>query len=127
MLKHLKKSRTSAYYLVGCQTVLTLLVSLGFYLSGHFDTAYGALLGGAVAIIPNVVFASLVFQFSGATRAQKIANQFYKAEALKWVLTFGLFAVIITCLKPAPVPFFIMYIITTMVIWLSPLFFKSSS
>jgi ATP synthase protein I len=125
MLKQqLHKTRASAYYLVGSQAVLTLCITAGFGLFGFSEAAYAALLGGMVSVVPNFCFASRVFQFSGATRARQVVNQFYKGEALKWLLTFGLFAVIIPLLKPAPLPFFITYIVVTMMVWLSCFFFK---
>jgi ATP synthase protein I len=128
MLKQrLSKTRTSAYLLVGTQAVLTLLVTAGLGLFGLFETAYATLLGGIVCVVPNLAFASRVFLFSGATRAKQVMNQFYKAEGLKWLLTFGLFAVIIPVLKPAALPFFVMYIVATMVIWLSPFFFRQAA
>jgi ATP synthase protein I len=125
MLKQqLSNSRASAYFLVGAQAILTLLVSAGFGLFGFSETAYATLLGGSVCVLANLSFASRVFRFSGATRAKQVMNQFYKAEAVKWLLTFGLFAVIIQLLKPAPLAFFVMYIMATMVVWLSPYFFR---
>ena len=125
MLKQqLSNSRASAYFLVGSQALLTLWVSGGFGLFGFPETAYATLLGGSVCVLANLSFAGRVFLFSGATRAKQVMNQFYMAEAAKWLLTFGLFAVIIPLLKPEPLPFFAMYIAATMVIWISPYFFK---
>ncbi|MFU8798290.1 MAG: ATP synthase subunit I [Gammaproteobacteria bacterium] len=117
----------SAYLLVGCQALLTLSVTAGFGLWGAWEVAYATFLGGMVCVIPQLVFAYSAFRFSGATRAKKIMNQFYRAEAFKWLLTFGLFAVIIPVLKPAALPFFLMYIAALMVFWLTPLIFKSVS
>ena len=128
MLKQqFSKTQASAYFFVGTQAVLTLFVTAGFGLFGLPETAYATFLGGLVCVLANLSVASRVFRFSGATRAKQIMNQFYKAEASKWLLTFILFAVIIPLLKPAALPFFVMYIGATMVIWFSPLFFKQPS
>jgi ATP synthase protein I len=64
------------------------------------ELAYSALLGGLIAVIPNIYFASLAFRFSGARAASNVTRSVYRGELRKFVLTAVLFASVFALVKP---------------------------
>lgn len=57
-------------------------------------TAYSALLGGLVCLLPNCYFAYRAFKFQGARAARHIIRSFYAGEAGKLMLTAVLFGLV---------------------------------
>ena len=86
--------------------------------------AISAGLGGLVSIVPNAYFARKLFQYQGARAARQIVNNFYKGEAMKLLLTVALFAMVFKWFNIVPWVFFVVYIVTQMVFWFSPLIFN---
>lgn len=82
------------YQAVGC-----LVVSLTGLLWGVV-TAYSALLGGLVCLVPNCYFAYRAFKFQGARAAQHIVRSFYAGEAGKIIITALLFALVFSRVSP---------------------------
>lgn len=87
---------------------------LGLIVSGLFwfrtsHEAFSALWGGLVAILPELVFAVILFRHRGARAARKIVNSFYLGEGVKIVFSVGLFALVFGCFQVEPVVFFISY------------------
>ncbi len=89
------------------------------------NAGLSALLGGLVSIIPNIVFAKLLFHHQGARAAKKIVTSFYKGEALKIVITMTLFAAVFKLTTVTPVIFFVVYILVQTGFWFAPLFFAN--
>lgn len=83
-------------------------------------TALSALLGGLVAVVPNIYFGYRVFKYQGARRARDIVNSFYKAEAIKVFVSMFLFAVVFVSYKVNALAFFSAYIVLLMTQWLTP-------
>ncbi|MCK2185008.1 ATP synthase subunit I [Halomonas getboli] len=83
--------------------------------------ALSAVLGGAVAFLPNAFFAWRVFQYQGARHTRNIVNGFYRAEAGKFGLTAALFTLVFIAVPPSnPAFFFGAYVVTLFVHWLGP-------
>ncbi len=81
---------------------------------------YSALLGGLVCWIPNSYFAVRTFRYRGARAAREIMTAVYRAEAIKLVMTAGLFFAVFYFVKPLhPISLFIAFISTQTVSWLA--------
>ena len=86
-------------------TVQLLVLLFGFValLSVVSITAYSALFGGLIAIVPNAYFSYCAFRFSGARAAGAVAQSFYFGEMAKFLLTTGLFAGVFVLVTPIDV------------------------
>ena len=74
------------------QTIIVIVVSvIGFCLHSA-AVAQSAVVGGAVAIVPQSLFGFLVFRKRGARNASLIARNFFVGEGLKLMMTSILFA-----------------------------------
>jgi len=102
------------------QLGITIILALLFALVMSLNAACSALLGGLVCIIPNAYFASKLFQFHGARAAKQIVNSFYKAEALKIIVSIILFTAVFVLCRITPLAFFASYIIVMMTHWFAP-------
>ena len=105
--------------------ITILLASTVLMLSGT-RAALSAVLGGVVSIVPNVLFAQILFRHQGARAARKIVNSFYKGEALKLLLTISMFGLVFKYFIITPPVFFLAYIIAQMAFWLAPIIFANS-
>lgn len=121
-----RRGRTAAYKLVLVQVTVAVLTAIVFSTVWELYTGLAALAGGMVAAIPNFVFATLAFSKSGASQADKILKSFYWGEAVKLLLTIVFFSLIFSQLKLAFMPVFVGYLVTLMVHWTAPLYFKQS-
>lgn len=119
------KGQRGAVLLLACQMGLTIIFSIVLAVIFGQLYALSAFLGGMVCIIPNGYFAWNVFRFNGAKAAKKIANSFYKGEAIKFFLTVVLFTLVFKWFDIAPLAFFMTYIMGCLVYWLSPLIFNN--
>lgn len=72
------------------QVLMATLVASGFLLMGAWKSALSALLGGLVALIPNLYFAYRLHLVRHAG-ARKVVNAFYSGETIKLALTAALF------------------------------------
>ena len=73
------------------QTALTVLagtVALGI---GGLVAGYSAVLGGLVCVIPSAFSGARMMAVSQSGNPRKMLNAAYVGEAVKWLLTFGLF------------------------------------
>lgn len=92
-----------------------------------FDTVAGgsALLGGAICVIPNGIFAFLALRHAGARAARRIANAFYMGEAIKLLLTALLFAIVLAWLPVNASAVLLSFIVCMQGQWLAPVFFRA--
>ncbi|WGS86073.1 ATP synthase subunit I [Methylomonas sp. UP202] len=72
------------------QVLMAALVASGFLLMGAWKSALSALLGGLVALIPNLYFAYRLHLVRHGG-ARKVVNAFYSGETIKLALTAALF------------------------------------
>ena len=84
------------------------------------------ILGGLVSIVPNALFARILFKHQGAQVAKQIVKGFYKGEAAKLLLTILMFGLVFSCFKIYPLVFFTVYILVQMLIWFAPLLFNNN-
>ena len=118
MNKGLNKHSIIRFWLV--QLGLVLLLAMFCAVKYNYNSAYSALLGGLVCIIPNALFALKLFKYHGARAARQIVNNFYKGEALKIVLSIILFTTVFIFCKITPLAFFVSYVLVLMTHWLAP-------
>ncbi|WP_346776934.1 ATP synthase subunit I [Thalassotalea sp. G2M2-11] len=103
-----------------CIAVITF--TLITYFIWGLSHAYSTLVGGAVAIVPNVVFAYKAFKYAGARAAKQVMNSFFSGVKLKLGLTALLFALAFKFLVLLPVPFFVGFCLVVVMPLLTPLF-----
>ncbi len=119
------RGRSTAYKLIGMQTIAVILTSLIFFLTNGAKEGYSALCGGVISIFPNFVFATLAFRHAGASAAAEVLGDFFRGEALKLVLVIVLFWVVFKTLDVIYLPLFVTYALAIFLHWLSPLIFKT--
>ena len=83
------------------------------------STAVAALAGGVIGVVTNLYVALRVFGNGAVRSAQKVLQRFYAAEAVKFALTLGLFALGIGVLKLNALPLLGGYGLTLVVYWLA--------
>ncbi|MDX1836248.1 ATP synthase subunit I [Legionella taurinensis] len=104
------------------QLLSTAGMALVLFLFYGQHEAISALLGGLVAVLPSFFFARTLFKHQGARAAKKIINRFYAGEALKILISIGLFILVFTFYKVKPLAFFLTYIVVVLNFWFTPLF-----
>jgi ATP synthase protein I len=116
--------RTAALKLVGSQALFVVMIGLIIYLGWDFDKARSAVIGGTVAVLPNLVFALYAFRFAGAQVAKMVTTSFYRGQSLKLLTTFVLFIIAFKFLNVVIEPMMITFIITLMTHWFAPYYFN---
>lgn len=110
------------------QFLLALIISLITLIVFGGQAAISAALGGLTALLPAVLFAGKLFQYSGARSARKIVKCFYQGEALKISSSLILFALVFMLYKKiVPLAFFLTYIALVMTHWFAPLIINQNS
>lgn len=100
---------------------VAMLIAVIAQLVSGITSAFSAIVGGLVCVVPNTLFVIKLFKHNGARAARQIVNGFYKGEALKLTLSILLFALVFKFLKINPLVFFVAYIAAQMVFWFAPL------
>jgi ATP synthase protein I len=101
--------------------VIALIVAFSLGVWG-WSVARSVLLGGLVGFLPNAFFA-IRFATTGTTRtAQQVVNAFYAGEAMKLVLTAGLFALVFHLPDVIYPPLFAGFTAVLATFWLALLF-----
>jgi ATP synthase protein I len=119
-----KVGRKIAFSQILFTLVIVLLVTLIIYFIFGINHAKSALVGGIVAIVPNIVFALKAFKYAGAQSSKKVVESFFGGVKLKMVLTALLFALAFKFLVLLPVPFFATFCMVMFIPLISPLFLK---
>ena len=125
MIKHpslIGKER--AFRLIFWQSLSVCLVSGVVFISLGGSQALLLLLGGAIAIIPNTIFAAMTFRSAGRQRPDVMVQAFYRGVAIKLMLTVLLFALTFALLKPQGVTIFLGFMAAQLAHWLAPLLFQ---
>ncbi|MGB1200064.1 MAG: ATP synthase subunit I [Cognaticolwellia aestuarii] len=104
-------------------STLTLVSAFIINFFWGLSHAQSALIGGAIGIIPNFVFALYAFKFAGASASKQVMDSFFKGAKMKMVLTALLFALVFKFLQVALVPLITTYIIAV----LSPIVYAAKS
>ncbi|MBU5617293.1 ATP synthase subunit I [Psychrobacter sp. TAE2020] len=92
------------------QTWALLLVIVAAWLidnswfNGELVVAKSAAIGGLLSFMTQMVFAVFMFSHSGYQARNRIVSQFFRGQALKWLLTVFGFAFIFITIKPLSAP-----------------------
>lgn len=122
MIRH--SLNTFAARLLGWQCALTAAVSLGVAIIYGRSTAYAVFLGAMIGIISTGLFAYLLFREVSVHKAKRIVANFYRAEALKFLLTLGLLFFFIKYFAIAALPLLLGYSMVQVMSWLQLLWVR---
>lgn len=92
------------------QTWALLLVIIAAWLidirgfSSQLIIAKSAAIGGLLSFTTQMIFALFMFSYTGFHARQRIVSQFFRGQALKWLLTLFGFALIFIFIKPLSAP-----------------------
>jgi ATP synthase protein I len=116
-----KPGKRYALIQIMMQLVVTLLSCFVVYLNWGFAQSQSALAGGAVSILPSIIFAYKAFQYAGASKAKQVVDSFNKGSKLKMLITAVLFMLCFKFLHINPLIFFVTYSLTMVAPWLTAL------
>lgn len=92
-------------FIVGVVLFLTVII----YFIWGWMPAKSAMAGGAVVIVPNMLFAYKAFRYAGAQASRKVVDSFFSGVKLKMALMALLLALVFKFLVFMPMPFFAMF------------------
>lgn len=85
------------------------------WFGGELVVAKSAAIGGLLSFVTQMVFAIFMFSHTGYRARNRIVSQFFRGQALKWLLTVFGFALIFIVIKPlSPLALFIGFIVMKM-------------
>jgi ATP synthase protein I len=105
-------------------TFITLIVTLIIYFIWGFYSAKSAALGGAIGILPNVLFAYKAFRFAGARASRQVVESFFSGVKLKMVLMALLLGLTLKFIVISPLPFFSMFCLVMALPIITPFIIK---
>lgn len=119
--------RRIAIRLLSLQFTVAAVFIAVFWVTQGAESALTALAGAVIALVPNIVFATYAFKFSGARAAHYVVQSFYAGEALKQMLNVVLFIIAFLLLSGPWLPLFVTYAVIVLMHWLAPiLIFKTN-
>lgn len=94
--------------------ILAWLIDKSWF-GGELVVAKSAAIGGLLSFVTQMVFAIFMFSHTGYRARNRIVSQFFRGQALKWLLTVFGFALIFIVIKPlSPLALFIGFIVMKM-------------
>jgi ATP synthase protein I len=87
------RSGSAAWALVGGQAVTAAVAGIVALIGAGPAASLAAMFGGLVVILPTLYFAAKVYLRAQQATAAEVLGTFYRAEAMKLVLTVVLFGV----------------------------------
>ncbi len=119
-----KPGRIFAYKQIALITVITLIFTLMIYFICGFESAKSAVLGGAIGILPNVLFAYKAFKFAGARASKQVVESFFSGVKLKMALMALLLGLTLKFVVISPLPFFSMFCLVMALPIITPFIIK---
>ena len=113
-----KVARAQILFTIALMLITTVII----YFIWGISHAKSALLGGAVVIIPNMIFAFKAFKYAGAQSAEKVVESFNSGVKLKMLYTALLFALVFKFMVIVPSAFLSTYCVVVFFPLLQPLF-----
>jgi ATP synthase protein I len=110
--------------LLGVQFGLTIAMAVLCGILSGWLAFFSAGLAGICCIFSTAAFAAITFRKSGAKAAAQIARSFYRAEAVKWMITIMLMMFIFIFVPIVAGAFFATFVIVQMAYWVAPGLFK---
>ncbi|WP_028116976.1 ATP synthase subunit I [Ferrimonas senticii] len=125
MIKHPSQiGRERAFRFILLQAVVVSLISVACFVFWDVQQALLLLIGGGIAVLPNLVFVALTMGPAKGRGPGQLAQAFYRGVTIKLLLTMLLFAVTLALLKPQGVAVFVGFIVVQLQHWLAPLLFQ---
>ncbi|PKG84885.1 F0F1 ATP synthase assembly protein I [Colwellia sp. 75C3] len=119
-----KPGRKFAYNQIALVTVITLICSLIIYFIWGFESAKSAVLGSAIGIIPNLLFAYKAFRYAGARSSKLVVESFFSGVKLKMALMALLLGITVKFVVISPLPFFSMFCLVMALPIITPFIIK---
>lgn len=116
--------RLAAFKLICLQGIVALIAAVIVFIGWGVNAGQSALAGGAVALLPNFVFAVYAFRYMGASRANQVYASLKRGNGLKFMLTIVLFALILKSYTVVLLPFFCVYVLVLFSGLFAPVFFN---
>jgi ATP synthase protein I len=116
--------RLAALKLILLQGVVALVTTVIIFLGWGISAGLSALAGGAIAVLPHLVFALYAFRYMGASRANQAYASLKRGNGLKFMLTIVLFALMLKLYSVVLLPFFGAYVLVLFTGLFTPVFFK---
>lgn len=104
--------------------LVTLCISIFLFFYLGVTASLSALAGGFVSILPYTVFAAYSFRYAGASKTEQVYASIKRGNAIKFLLTICLFALVFKYFTVMAMPFFCCYILVTFSQWAAPIFFN---
>lgn len=119
-----KPLRLAAFKLIVFQGFIAVLSASIVFICWGVNASLSALAGGLVSLLPNFVFAAYSFRYAGASKAEQVFASIKRGNALKFLLTICLFALVFKYFTVMAIPFFCCYILVMFSQWAAPIFFN---
>lgn len=100
--------RLGAFKLILIQGCVAIIAAVMVFIGWGVNASLSALAGGAIAVLPNFVFALYAFRYVGATKARHVYASFKRGSGLKFLLTVFLFALLFKFSTVMALPFFLL-------------------
>ena len=117
--------RKFAWQQIAFMVTVVLFFTLILYFLWGWTIAKSALIGGFIAIIPNMLFAYKAFKYAGAQASRKVIDSFFSGVKLKMGLTALLLALTFKFIVFVPMPFFAMFSLVLVLPAVTPHLFKN--
>lgn len=114
----------AAYKLICLQGSVALVAAIIVFIGWGVDAGLSALAGGAVAVLPHCVFSIYAFRYMGASKVNQAYSSLKRGNALKFLLTIILFALVLKHFSVILLPFFSIYVLALLTGLFAPVFFK---
>lgn len=106
--KRNQKHQIAIYFKRQTWVLLIVIIAAWMIDNSWFDSelvvAKSAALGGVLSFITQMVFAFFMFSHTGYRARNRIVSQFFRGQALKWLLTVFGFALIFITIQPLSAP-----------------------
>ena len=116
--------RLAVFKLICLQGIVALIAAVIVFIGWGVNAGQSALAGGAVALLPNFVFAVYAFRYMGASRVNQVYASLKRGNGLKFMLTIVLFALILKSYTVVLLPFFCVYVLVLFSGLFAPVFFN---
>ena len=115
---YLAQARSSAFRVVGWQSLAALLAGGVGLLAGGRPAGVAALTGGVIAALAQLVVTLRVYGGAQERDPKHFLGRLVLGEALKFAVTAAMFIVALVILKTAFLPLILGYIATLVVCWI---------
>ena len=119
-----KPGKLFAYKQIVLITFIVFMSTLVIYFACGFNQAKSAALGGAIGIVPNLLFAYKAFKYAGARSSRQVVDSFFSGVKQKMILMAFLFALTFKLVEVIPLAFFGMFCLVMAMPLITPFIIK---